>query len=997
MSGIDPTMAADFAAAGLAGRTCLELDWSKTPIGPPAGWPNSLRSMVSLAMASRFPLLIWWGEDLVMIYNDAYRAIIEQKHPFALGRPGREVFPEIWDLIGPMLNGVVERGEATWSNDQMLPLQRAGFPEECYFTFSYSPIRGDDGRIGGVFCAVSETTERVLAERRLRTLSGLGERTAGATAVAEACERSVAALTEGDGRIDAPFALVYLATEGGHFELAAQGGLLNAEALVSPSLPALTEPSPVTLPLAGVRLEPEPPWPRGMAPETAIMLPLGAGEPGARPAAVLVCGINPLRRLDEPYLSFFDLAGRVVLTAIASAKRQEDERHRLEQLAELDRAKTDFFSNVSHELRTPLTLLLGPVEDLLAQATLSEDTRETLEVVRRNALRLTRLVNTLLDFSRLEANRLEPHYETVDLAVVTRRLATTFAYAADRAGLDLIVSGEESGLLVEADVEMWEKIVLNLLTNAFKFTVTGSIRVELRRRGEEAELTVSDTGPGIPESELGRVFERFHRVRGTQARTFEGTGIGLALVHELVTLQHGSIGVASSPEGSTFTVLLPLAKRTTLAAATGPAVTDLAPRTASAPYLEEALRWLSQGAAAGVDRERQAGEHRGRVLVVEDNADMRDHLVKLLARHYEVFAVEDGRRGLDTARALMPDLVLTDVMMPGLDGFGLVKALRNGPATAGIPIIMLSARAGPESAIEGLAAGADDYLIKPFSAQELVARVRTNIELARAREAVTRAEVEWERLSLVEDVKRNFLLLASHELGTPISVLRGYLSMFADGTLGTLPAEAQAVLTQLEATVDHVGHVVDQMLGVARFEAAETKLRLEAVDLRDVATDSLRRVQIPQERSDDLRLSMPEAPVAVLADADKVAFIVNSLVDNAFRFSTRGTPVEIAVGIAEDGRAFLSVADRGCGIGPEDLPRLFSRFGRIVTADNADIPGIGLSLYLSREFAKLQGGDIEVESEVGSGSRFTLKLPLERASSRPQREGPPLPSASAEA
>ena len=967
-------MAADFAAAGLAGRACLELDWSQTLVGAPAEWPNSLRSMVSLAMASRFPLLIWWGDDLVMIYNDAYRAIIEQKHPFAMGRPGREVFPEIWDVIEPMLNGVVERGEATWSDDQLLPLHRAGFLEECYFTFSYSPVRDDTGRIGGVFCAVTETTDRVLAERRLRTLTLLGERTAGVTTVAEACESAVVALTEGDGRIAVPFALVYLATERGDLELVAKSGVANPEHLRWPLAASLPGTPPVSVPLGAMHLEPDPPWPRAKPPETAVMLSLGASDADATPAVVLVCGTNPLRQLDPPYLAFFSLAGGVTATAIANARRQEDERRRIEQLAELDRAKTDFFSNVSHELRTPLTLLLGPVEDLLSQSTLRADTRETLEVVHRNALRLTRLVNTLLDFSSLEANRLEPHREAVDLNLLTRQLATSFAYAADRAGLDLLVSGDETPVVAEVDTEMWEKIVLNLLTNAFKFTVKGSIRVELRRRGDEAELTVADTGPGIPENELGRVFERFHRVRGTEARTFEGTGIGLALVHELVGLLHGTIEVASSSAGTTFTVRLPLAGSVGSAASLVPVTSDLAQRTSAAPYVEEALRWLSQGAAVEVE----SGEPGlgGQVLVVEDNADMRDYLVRLLSRHWVVTAVEDGRRGLETAQAVRPDLVLTDVMMPGLDGFGLVRALRDSPGTAGIPIIMLSARAGPESAIEGLAAGADDYLVKPFSAQELLARVRTNLELARAREAVTRAEVEWERLTLIEDVKRQFLLIASHELRTPVTVLRGYLSMFADGTLASLPADAQAVLKNLDATVDGVGRLVEQMLEVARFEASATELRRTLVDLRDVATESLRRFQPPEERLSDVAMSLQDAPVPVLADADKLGYIVRSLVDNACRFSKPGAPVEVAVGVGVNGAAYVSVSDRGCGIASEDVPRLFTRFGRIVTADNADVRGIGLSLYLSREFAKLHGGDIDVQSEAGGGSQFTLRLPM---------------------
>jgi PAS domain S-box-containing protein len=466
-----------------------------------------------------------------------------------------------------------------------------------------------------------------------------------------------------------------------------------------------------------------------------------------QPRGILVAAVSPTRALDEDYRTFFGLVATQIASGLADARALEEERRRAKALAELDRAKTAFFSNVSHEFRTPLTLMIGPLQDLLStdDSTLPREAVATLAVAHRNSLRLLKLVNTLLDFSRIEAGRIDASFEPTDLASFTTELASVFRSAIEKAGLRLIVDCPPLPAPVYVDRDMWEKIVLNLLSNALKFTLEGDITIALRSDGATVELRVSDTGVGIAEAELPRMFQRFHRVRHTRARTHEGTGIGLALVHELVRLHGGSVSVASvEGDGTTFTVSVP-SGMAHLPPERIAVARHLAPTTISAnSFVEEALRWLPMAENAGQRDEgtvleipetgvTQSPAIRARVLVADDNADMRDYVTRILAQNYDVDAVADGRIALRRIQANPPDLVLTDVMMPELDGFALLAAIRANEPSQSIPVILLSARAGEEARIEGLHAGADEYLVKPFSARELVARVASQLQLARVR------------------------------------------------------------------------------------------------------------------------------------------------------------------------------------------------------------------------------------------------------------------------
>jgi PAS domain S-box-containing protein len=426
--------------------------------------------------------------------------------------------------------------------------------------------------------------------------------------------------------------------------------------------------------------------------------------------------------IDASVMPVKDERGEVVFLAcegrdITEKKKYEQEIARQrEELAQLDKLKTQFFANISHEFRTPLTLMMGPLEDMLAER---PDPDPRLELAHRNSLRLLKLVNTLLDSSRIEAGRIEASYEPTDLSALTSELASNFRSAIERAGMTLSIDCEPLAEPVYVDREMWEKIVLNLLSNAFKFTFEGGIVVSLRVAERAAELEVKDSGIGIAADELPKVFERFHRVKEARGRSYEGSGIGLALVQELARLHGGSVSVSSEiGRGSVFVVRVPLGT------AHLPAGRIQAPRSLTstsvraAAFVQEALRWLPDAAP-----DRAPSEVRQRILLADDNADLRDYVRRLLQVSYEVEVAIDGVTALEAARASHFDLIISDVMMPNLDGFGLIRELRADPALATVPVMVLSARAGEEARLEGLSRGADDYLVKPFSARDLLGRV----------------------------------------------------------------------------------------------------------------------------------------------------------------------------------------------------------------------------------------------------------------------------------
>ena len=735
-------------------------NWLNTPLGSPGSWPLSLKIVIRIILTSRYAMWMAWGPDLIFFCNDAYKPTLGVKQDWALGAPATKVWKEIWPDIGPRIQAVFDTGTATWDEKLLLFLERSGRPEETYHTFSYSPVPGDDGGVAGMLCVVTEETERVISERRLATVRALATQLASINREGEVLAAIESQL--GANQHDLPFTLTYLFEKDG-----ALARLVCNTALTIPH-----EAAPVSLDTEDQNLV----WPVGellardetvkveglrnrfhqlplgaweKPPTDAVLVPIAAqGE--MRPAGFLIAGLNPNRPFDATYAGFLELVAGQIASGLANARAYDKERQRAEALAEIDRAKTLFFSNVSHEFRTPLTLMLGPIEDALNDSSdfaLNDLQRERLDIAHRNSTRLLRLVNSLLDFSRFEAGRAQANYQATDLADVTADLASNFRSVTEKAGLKLRVNCAPLSEPVYIDREMWEKVVLNLLSNAFKYTFEGEISVELvsAAGGDTVELTVRDTGVGIPVSELPRMFERFHRVENQKSRSFEGSGIGLALVQEIVQLHGGSIRVESDVgKGSAFIVTVP--RGTAHRPADQKHIGGAASSTVLAPtFVEEALRWLphdSEDHATVFDNMSQVFDNfssdthttiRSRILIADDNADMREYLKRLLKGHFEIEVVENGNAALQAAKRNPPDILVSDVMMPQLDGFGLLKAIRADARLRELPVILLSARAGEEAKIEGLNAGADDYLVKPFSARELIARVQTNIQMARIR------------------------------------------------------------------------------------------------------------------------------------------------------------------------------------------------------------------------------------------------------------------------
>lgn len=790
------------AGGGEMGALIRAFDWTGSPLGEPTQWPQSLKTAIRIMLTSRQPIWIGWGETLLFFYNDAYKAIIGGRHPSALGRPTIEVWHEIWDDIGPLLATAMAGVEGIFVEQKLLIMERNGYPEETYYTFSYSPVPDDHGGTGGIICANSDGTERVLAERQLTLLRELGASTAEARTREEVCRVAMQALRSNPH--DVTFALLYLGErDSGELVLAGREGIA-ADHAMAPAVLRREAATPWAVqdalqqgrlmlaePVAeGGNVLPGGAW--AVPPRQVAIVPVQpSGDTSQH--GVLIVGLNPFRLIGDRYRSFLGLIAGQISGAFGYVNAYEEERRRAEALAEIDRAKTTFFSNISHEFRTPLTLMLGPLEEMLSRSNANSDDQALLEITHRNGMRLLKLVNALLDFSRIEAGRMQMQPQATDLPAFTADLASLFRSAIESAGMRLVVDCPPLSTPVDVDRTMWETIVLNLLSNAYKFTFHGTIAVTVRAFPEngidDVELEVRDTGIGIPEAELPRLFERFHRVAGAVGRSIEGSGIGLALVQELVRQHGGEIDVDSRlGEGTRVVVRMPRAlplPATQVIPQPAPAPVEMS--TQARAYAETATRWGVDAATAETmtadtvatdaptapssDTPDTVATSRARVIVADDNADLREYMRRLLeGAGHAVLLANDGNEALALARVQAPDLIVSDVMMPGMDGVELVHRLREDLSLRDTPVLLLSARAGEEARVSGLASGADDYLTKPFSARELLARVASNLQLSRLRrETELRLRDESRMLEVLNAVGTT--VAAELDLGRAVQVV----------------------------------------------------------------------------------------------------------------------------------------------------------------------------------------------------------------------------------
>jgi PAS domain S-box-containing protein len=735
------------SGGGEIGKLIRTIDWSQTPLGPVQTWPQSLRTTISICLSSNFPTSIVWGEEMVQIYNDSYRPICGDAHPGSLGAK----FWDTWESARPAVGAIIanaQSGIGSYLENLRMFLERKGYIEEAFMTFSFSPISNEQGEIGGLFHPITETTDRMLHARRTGVLRDLGARLNEAKTMDDIYR---AASQDIDSfQLDLPY-LAFYEWEGEKAVLKISYGIspeqlheFDSQAMINLGIgPHLSTALEISHSLVDPSASAVGPYLE--IPQRVLVLPFSL--PGhSESLGFALAAVSSRRALDEAYRSFYENLAQSYNAAISSVHALEQEQQRAEALAEIDRAKTNFFSNISHELRTPLTLMLGPIEDQLLRSEVGSAERERYDLIYRNGKRLRKLVNSLLDFSRIEAGRLHAKFALGDIVKSSADIASIFRSTLETAGLNLEVQNFEAKDHIYYDAEMWERIMLNLLSNAYKYTIEGSIQLSFEETDHSISVIVSDSGIGIPEQDLPKLFERFHRVEGARGRTYEGTGIGLSLVKQLMKIQGGDITVKSvEGKGTSFKATL----RKGRDHFPSHQITDEKDRydfsSDALLFLEEAAGWqraddgpasaktLNEAMVPNVS-DNATADHSQTVLVVDDNADMRNYVAGFLSKYFNILVADNGDQALAVVKAGRVNLVLSDVMMPGLNGFELLQAIRSMSDTKDLPVILLSARAGEEAKLEGLREGANDYLVKPFSSRELIARVTSTLQISTMRE-----------------------------------------------------------------------------------------------------------------------------------------------------------------------------------------------------------------------------------------------------------------------
>jgi PAS domain S-box-containing protein len=717
--------------------------------------------------------------------------------------------------------------------------------------------------------------------------------------------------------------------------------------------------------------------------------------------------------IDYSLVPVRDTEGRVVFLLaegrnITEKKRAEAEIARknqeleglLRRVRELDELKSQFFANVSHELRTPLALILGPTEKLLAEGdNLTELQRRDLAVIRRNAATLLKHVNDLLDVSKLDAGKMELRYAEVDLAQRVRAIAGHFEALAPQRDIAYVVDVPER-LPAQVDPDKLERVVLNLLSNAFKFVPSGG-RVKLSLQATEegrARVSVQDSGPGVKPELRQLIFERFRQAEGGTTRQFGGTGLGLAISKDFVTLHGGTITVTDAPGGGAlFLVEVPLL---------APEGASVLRRTeAEAPHEADAVLQGTLHELQPVEAPREApspaASGRPRVLVVEDNPELNRFLTEGLAEAFAVESARDGQEGLEKALAAPPDLVITDVMMPRMSGDQLLHALRGHQELDDVPVLVLSAKADDALRVRLLREGAQDYVVKPFSLEEVRARARNLVQLKRTR-ALLQGELEtqqrdleqlaWEvtarkrelrtaldAMRVARDearqanaVKGTFLSLVSHELRTPLTVIQLELARLERDPDTALTERQRERVTKVHTATRRLLALVESLLDYTQVDTQRLQVELEAVDVTALVADVLEELR-PRADAKGLEVRLElESGVRLRTDARLLRLILANLADNAIKFTEAG---HVAVRLGQrDGLVRLEVVDTGPGIPTEAQRRIFEPFEQLEPARHKHTPGVGLGLALVQRLVETLGGSIELESSPGQGTTVSVAL-----------------------
>ncbi|THU32521.1 response regulator [Niastella caeni] len=991
------------SGGGEMGERIRRFDWTTTPLGDPETWEQSLKTCVRIILTSAQPMFIWWGPSRINIYNDSYAQFMGKKHPAGLGAKAEELWKEIWEPLVPRIESV-ERNEGTYDDSFFLIMERKGYQEEVYVSFCYSPASGDDGKVKGLFCVCSETTERIINERSLHTLRDLGAVVYDEKSLDDIYLNVVEALGKNDK--DFPYAIIYKTENKGSDAIAVASTDKNNRQYILPGIIDMEHPTIITsdfcraynsnkIIVTEVK-KPTNDIPKGFwktAASRFIYIPISAAGSN-HPYAILFAALNPYREFDEAYLQFCEHIGQRISLEINKMLALGEERKRVEALEQIDKAKTVFFSNISHEFRTPLTLILNPLEELLNQqtSTLSPEERQNIETSHRNAVRLLKLVNTLLDFSRIESGRQQASYAPTDIVQFTKNLASNFRSVIEKAGLQLIIKASASIKPVYLDRSMWEKIVFNLLSNAFKYTLTGSITVELGAEDKFAVLQVKDTGVGIPKEELPHMFERFHRVQNVTGRTFEGTGIGLSLIKELVLLHAGEIGVESElNKGSVFTVRIPFGKEHL---PQKQITTGSEERLTSSMYVEEAGTLLVTNKVTEAVKTPEKGDL-PLVLVVDDNADMREHIQLVLLKHFNVITATNGLDALQKVNEQMPALVVSDIMMPVMDGIGLLKAMKLNKATAHIPVMLLTARAGEESRIEGWETGADDYLTKPFSSKELISRISSQIKTQQIRtEALTDVieqkkhsrtlEEKNKELRKMNDELSSFAYVSSHDLQEPLRKIQMFSKRIMEKEVHVLSEEGKNFFLRMDNAAKRMQLLINDLLTYSRTNTSQK--HFERTNLNELIAE------VKQELYEKIMATGTIIESEQLPELSLIPFqfkqLFTNLIANSIKFARTDVQPHITIKCAQVNASQIdehisnkekkywrfSVADNGTGFDPKYNEQIFGLFQRL--HGRKEYEGTGIGLAIAKKVIENHNGFITAEGKEDEGATIHIYLPV---------------------
>jgi signal transduction histidine kinase/ActR/RegA family two-component response regulator len=699
--------------AGEAAELVRAVDWSKTPLGPIATWPLSLKTTVATLLRSRHPMFLWWGTELTQIYNDAYIPSFGRgKHPAAMGQAGTECWGEIWPIISPQIDDVMTRGKASWNEDHLVPVWRNGRIEEVYWTYGYSPVLDDSGAVGGTLVVCTETTRRVLAERRLGALRALAQATAPATTTDEILAAASRVLAESQS--DVPFVVLYARDEATGHPARIHSEGLNEEQLAAvdrvcrPILAATDAPVDLAPEIVGASL-PGGPWPEPST--SALIVELRDGY-AAHPSGYLVFGLSPRLPFDASYRSHLArLAehmalglGRVeshraresttVKARQAAERAQHDRESLLRDLETANRAKDEFLAMLGHELRNPLSPIVTAL-DLIKRREQGRPSNREHEIIDRQVAHLVRLVDDLLDVSKITRGKIALRREPVEIAEVVAKAVEIASDLFEKRRHTLRIDVPPTGHRVDGDPVRLAQVVANLLTNAARYTEPGgavSVRAAHEASGNVV-LTVEDNGVGIAPEILPRVFELFVQGQRSTDRKEGGLGLGLALAKSLVAM-HGGTLVARSEgagRGSAFEIRL--------ASTSMPAKTREGSRAPS-PLPHARTK---------------------RVLIVDDSVDGAEMLQELISMAgHETAIAHDGPSALAIAERFLPDVAVLDIGLPVMDGYELAKRLRENPHTAHCRLIALTGYGQEADRAQSKAAGFYAHIVKPVETERLM-------------------------------------------------------------------------------------------------------------------------------------------------------------------------------------------------------------------------------------------------------------------------------------